>query len=242
MRETLAQRKTDFPRVEKAVTVKILRLFTCRSKALPTEVPVCCLQPTAEGKTSPTRTQQQNGSPSKCPRFMKVKNWENGGIYNDTLYHSASSVSRTRAGQGETCRCSFLQKEAYTARCRSGRSRASLHSAASSGRGQRQHLACRHVICKSSRLENNSAACCACSVCLSDYSYITERSPEPSLIHLVTIQPESAWLGWKHEPHLQNICMFSQHNLRLLVLAVHLFKMTHQRDPSIHPLGVGAKR
>lgn len=57
-----------------------------------TEVSACSLQPLAQGGTSPTKT-LQNGSPSKCPRFMKVKNWENGTIYNDTLYHSASKVS-----------------------------------------------------------------------------------------------------------------------------------------------------
>uniref|UniRef100_A0A3Q1HHJ8 Nitric oxide synthase n=1 Tax=Anabas testudineus TaxID=64144 RepID=A0A3Q1HHJ8_ANATE len=44
---------------------------------------------TDEVGTSPTKT-LQNGSPSKCPRFMKVKNWETGTIYSDTLYHSAS--------------------------------------------------------------------------------------------------------------------------------------------------------
>ncbi|XP_029018514.1 nitric oxide synthase, brain isoform X2 [Betta splendens] len=48
-------------------------------------------KPGAESQTSPTRT-QQNGSPTKCPRFMKVKNWENGAIYNDTLYHNASKT------------------------------------------------------------------------------------------------------------------------------------------------------
>uniref|UniRef100_A0A672RH02 Nitric oxide synthase n=1 Tax=Sinocyclocheilus grahami TaxID=75366 RepID=A0A672RH02_SINGR len=38
---------------------------------------------------SPTKT-VQNGSPTKCPRFMKVKNWETGALYNDTLHLSSS--------------------------------------------------------------------------------------------------------------------------------------------------------
>lgn len=48
-------------------------------------------QPQTHGSVSPTKT-VQNGSPSKCPRFMKVKNWETGGLYNDTLHHSSSTV------------------------------------------------------------------------------------------------------------------------------------------------------
>uniref|UniRef100_A0A8C1PKT9 Nitric oxide synthase n=1 Tax=Cyprinus carpio TaxID=7962 RepID=A0A8C1PKT9_CYPCA len=40
---------------------------------------------------SPTKT-VQNGSPTKCPRFMKVKNWETGALYNDTLHLSSSEV------------------------------------------------------------------------------------------------------------------------------------------------------
>ncbi|KAI2664960.1 Nitric oxide synthase, brain [Labeo rohita] len=34
----------------------------------------------------------QNGSPTKCPRFMKVKNWETGALYNDTLHLSSSKA------------------------------------------------------------------------------------------------------------------------------------------------------
>uniref|UniRef100_A0A4W4F7Y9 Nitric oxide synthase n=1 Tax=Electrophorus electricus TaxID=8005 RepID=A0A4W4F7Y9_ELEEL len=34
---------------------------------------------------SPTKT-LQNGSPTKCPKYMKVKNWETGVVYNDTLH------------------------------------------------------------------------------------------------------------------------------------------------------------
>ncbi|KAJ3603901.1 hypothetical protein NHX12_028642 [Muraenolepis orangiensis] len=33
--------------------------------------------PASSGKTSPSKS-VQNGSPSKCPRFMKIKNWESG--------------------------------------------------------------------------------------------------------------------------------------------------------------------
>ncbi|TNN35932.1 Nitric oxide synthase, brain [Liparis tanakae] len=32
----------------------------------------------------------QNGSPSKCPRFIKIKNWETGTVYSDTLHQSSS--------------------------------------------------------------------------------------------------------------------------------------------------------
>ncbi|KAM4615802.1 nitric oxide synthase 1 [Polymixia lowei] len=48
-------------------------------------------KPPAEGTTSPSRT-LQNGSPSKCPRFLKIKNWESGTVYNDTLHHSSSKM------------------------------------------------------------------------------------------------------------------------------------------------------
>ncbi|XP_075881910.1 nitric oxide synthase 1 isoform X2 [Nelusetta ayraudi] len=48
-------------------------------------------KPPPQGKTSPTRT-AQNGSPSKCPRFLKIKNWENGTVYNDTLHHNSSKI------------------------------------------------------------------------------------------------------------------------------------------------------
>ncbi|CAL8331312.1 unnamed protein product [Arctogadus glacialis] len=45
----------------------------------------------APGTTSPSKS-VQNGSPSKCPRFMKTKNWESGTVYSDTLHHSASEM------------------------------------------------------------------------------------------------------------------------------------------------------
>ncbi|KAI4820969.1 hypothetical protein KUCAC02_028924 [Chaenocephalus aceratus] len=48
-------------------------------------------KPPAQGRTSPTKS-LQNGSPSKCPRFIKVKNWETGTHYNDTLHHSSSKM------------------------------------------------------------------------------------------------------------------------------------------------------
>ncbi|XP_061788417.1 nitric oxide synthase 1-like isoform X2 [Nerophis lumbriciformis] len=43
------------------------------------------------GKTSPTKS-LQNGSPSKCPRFIKIKNWETTTVYNDTLHHSSTKI------------------------------------------------------------------------------------------------------------------------------------------------------
>lgn len=49
------------------------------------------LQPVAESRTSPTKS-LQNGSPSKCPRFLKIKNWETGAIQNDTLHNSSTKV------------------------------------------------------------------------------------------------------------------------------------------------------
>lgn len=52
------------------------------------------LQPLAESRTSPTKS-LQNGSPSKCPRFLKVKNWETGAIQNDTLHNSSTQVRCT---------------------------------------------------------------------------------------------------------------------------------------------------
>lgn len=49
------------------------------------------LQPLAESRTSPTKS-LQNGSPSKCPRFLKIKNWETGAVQNDTLHNSSTKV------------------------------------------------------------------------------------------------------------------------------------------------------
>uniref|UniRef100_H2UXZ9 Nitric oxide synthase n=1 Tax=Takifugu rubripes TaxID=31033 RepID=H2UXZ9_TAKRU len=47
--------------------------------------------PPAEARTSPTKS-LQNGSPSKCPRFLKIKNWETGAIQNDTLHNSSTKT------------------------------------------------------------------------------------------------------------------------------------------------------
>uniref|UniRef100_A0A8C7URS6 Nitric oxide synthase n=1 Tax=Oncorhynchus mykiss TaxID=8022 RepID=A0A8C7URS6_ONCMY len=44
-----------------------------------------------EGRISPNKA-LMNGSPSKCPRFMKIKNVETGVTYNDTLHHSSSKL------------------------------------------------------------------------------------------------------------------------------------------------------
>ncbi|XP_035386188.1 nitric oxide synthase, brain [Electrophorus electricus] len=44
-----------------------------------------------QDKGSPTKT-LQNGSPTKCPKYMKVKNWETGVVYNDTLHLNADKV------------------------------------------------------------------------------------------------------------------------------------------------------
>ncbi|XP_067861791.1 nitric oxide synthase, brain [Heptranchias perlo] len=39
----------------------------------------------SSGEVSPTKS-LSNGSPSKCPRFIKIKNWETGVILSDTLH------------------------------------------------------------------------------------------------------------------------------------------------------------
>ncbi|KAG8146231.1 hypothetical protein E2320_012603 [Naja naja] len=44
------------------------------------------------GQQSPTKN-AVNGSPSKCPRFAKVKNWETGSVLNDTLHLKCSMVT-----------------------------------------------------------------------------------------------------------------------------------------------------
>ncbi|KAM9464495.1 nitric oxide synthase 1-like [Salvelinus alpinus] len=48
-------------------------------------------KPSAQGRISPNKA-LQNGSPSKCHRFMKIKNVETGVTYNDTLHHSSSKI------------------------------------------------------------------------------------------------------------------------------------------------------
>lgn len=45
------------------------------------------------GRQSPTKT-AVNGSPSKCPRFAKVRNWETGSVLHDTLHLKSAMVSK----------------------------------------------------------------------------------------------------------------------------------------------------
>uniref|UniRef100_A0A671R3C4 Nitric oxide synthase n=1 Tax=Sinocyclocheilus anshuiensis TaxID=1608454 RepID=A0A671R3C4_9TELE len=66
----------------KDVEYKTPKFFQYTSLQFPTEI---------NTNVSPTKT-VQNGSPTKCPRFMKVKNWETGALYNDTLHLSSSEV------------------------------------------------------------------------------------------------------------------------------------------------------
>uniref|UniRef100_A0A8C5IW47 Nitric oxide synthase n=1 Tax=Junco hyemalis TaxID=40217 RepID=A0A8C5IW47_JUNHY len=49
-------------------------------------------QPPPSGRQSPTKN--ANGSPSKCPRFVKIKNWETGSVLHDTLHLKTAMVSR----------------------------------------------------------------------------------------------------------------------------------------------------
>ncbi|XP_044541379.1 nitric oxide synthase, brain [Gracilinanus agilis] len=51
-------------------------------------------QPSTSGRQSPTK----NGSPTKCPRFLKVKNWETDVVLNDTL-HLKSTLNTACTGQ-----------------------------------------------------------------------------------------------------------------------------------------------
>uniref|UniRef100_A0A674ILK7 Nitric oxide synthase n=1 Tax=Terrapene triunguis TaxID=2587831 RepID=A0A674ILK7_9SAUR len=48
-------------------------------------------QPPPSGRQSPTKN-LVNGSPSKCPRFAKVKNWETGSVLHDTLHLKTASA------------------------------------------------------------------------------------------------------------------------------------------------------
>uniref|UniRef100_A0A8C3VF72 Nitric oxide synthase n=1 Tax=Catharus ustulatus TaxID=91951 RepID=A0A8C3VF72_CATUS len=49
--------------------------------------------PPPSGRQSPTKN-THNGSPSKCPRFVKIKNWETGSVLHDTLHLKTAMVSR----------------------------------------------------------------------------------------------------------------------------------------------------
>ncbi|KAM9118522.1 nitric oxide synthase 1 isoform 2-T2 [Pangshura tecta] len=49
-------------------------------------------QPPSSGRQSPTKN-LVNGSPSKCPRFTKVKNWETGSVLHDTLHLKTAMAS-----------------------------------------------------------------------------------------------------------------------------------------------------
>uniref|UniRef100_A0A8C2ZXP7 Nitric oxide synthase n=1 Tax=Cyclopterus lumpus TaxID=8103 RepID=A0A8C2ZXP7_CYCLU len=46
----------------------------------------------AEDEADADKPSLQNGSPSKCPRFIKIKNWETGTVYSDTLHQSSSKL------------------------------------------------------------------------------------------------------------------------------------------------------
>ncbi|XP_012912025.1 nitric oxide synthase, brain isoform X1 [Mustela putorius furo] len=63
---------------EQLVTLGLLLSRFAMRPALQVLLP----QPPASGKQSPTK----NGSPSKCPRFLKVKNWETDVVLTDTLH------------------------------------------------------------------------------------------------------------------------------------------------------------
>ncbi|XP_074868402.1 nitric oxide synthase 1 isoform X1 [Carettochelys insculpta] len=49
-------------------------------------------QPPPSGRQSPAKN-VMNGSPSKCPRFAKVKNWETGSVLHDTLHLQTAMAS-----------------------------------------------------------------------------------------------------------------------------------------------------
>ncbi|XP_023963868.2 nitric oxide synthase 1 isoform X1 [Chrysemys picta bellii] len=49
-------------------------------------------QPPPSDRQSPTKN-LVNGSPSKCPRFAKVKNWETGSVLHDTLHLKTAMAS-----------------------------------------------------------------------------------------------------------------------------------------------------
>ncbi|KAG9487805.1 hypothetical protein GDO78_007540 [Eleutherodactylus coqui] len=48
-----------------------------------------CEQVSASGRQSPAKS-QVNGSPSKCPRYLRVKNWDTNAVLHDTLHFKAS--------------------------------------------------------------------------------------------------------------------------------------------------------
>ncbi|OCU02124.1 nitric oxide synthase 1 L homeolog isoform X1 [Xenopus laevis] len=48
-----------------------------------------CEQVTLTGRHSPAKS-QVNGSPSKCPRYLKIRNWDSNTTLNDTLHSKAS--------------------------------------------------------------------------------------------------------------------------------------------------------
>ncbi|XP_063820406.1 nitric oxide synthase 1 isoform X2 [Pseudophryne corroboree] len=48
-----------------------------------------CGQVSASGRQSPAKS-QVNESPSKCPRYLKVKNWDTNAVLHDTLHFKAS--------------------------------------------------------------------------------------------------------------------------------------------------------
>lgn len=76
----------------------VVGTFSCALLTLPGYLfPV--FQPLPSGRQSPTKN-TLNGSPSKCPRFVKIKNWETGSVLHDTLHLKTAMVSRVgRTGQ-----------------------------------------------------------------------------------------------------------------------------------------------
>uniref|UniRef100_A0A8D3AKA8 Nitric oxide synthase 1 n=1 Tax=Scophthalmus maximus TaxID=52904 RepID=A0A8D3AKA8_SCOMX len=60
-------------------------------------------KPPEQDRASPTKS-LMNGSPSKCPRFIKIKNWETGTVYSDTLHHGTSKcVSVSAVTKRQMC-------------------------------------------------------------------------------------------------------------------------------------------
>uniref|UniRef100_A0A8B9VNJ5 Nitric oxide synthase n=1 Tax=Anas zonorhyncha TaxID=75864 RepID=A0A8B9VNJ5_9AVES len=63
--------------------------------------------PPPSGRQSPTKS-AVNGSPSKCPRFVKIKNWETGAVLHDTLHACLFLSHQTTACTEQICMGSVM--------------------------------------------------------------------------------------------------------------------------------------
>uniref|UniRef100_A0A4W3HWQ3 nitric-oxide synthase (NADPH) n=1 Tax=Callorhinchus milii TaxID=7868 RepID=A0A4W3HWQ3_CALMI len=81
-------------------------------------------QAVSPGAMSPGKT-SLNGSPSKCPRFTKIKNWEMGTVLHDTLHQESGQV-KVQIEQSQICMGSIMMPSQTVRKADEARSKEEL--------------------------------------------------------------------------------------------------------------------